>query len=84
VGNIIEVVWRSGAVEGICHIWLDGEQTSARLQSPEVMWNRPFMIELGALSSGRKHRLAVSVTKEDHGAGIWKPVGLLEWLCACV
>ncbi len=69
---------RFGAVDGICRIWLDGEQTGAQLEPPEFMWNRPFFVGAGKLTQGRTHRLVVRVAKESHGARIWKPVGLME------
>jgi len=70
-------------VDGICQIWLDGETIGSQLEPPEVMWNRPFTIAAGRLAPGRKHRLVVDVTTDKYGAGIWRPVGLMEGLSAC-
>jgi hypothetical protein len=52
-----------GAVDGQCWIWLDGKPVGSQLVAPQVMWDKPFAIDLGrdALKPGQPHRLVVKV-----------------------
>ena len=73
-------VLRFGAVDGRCWIWLDGKLIGSQQEPPPMMWDKSFVIDLGdALKQRKKHRLTVKVVKENYGAGIWKPVGILEY-----
>ena len=71
-----------GGVDGFADIFLDGKKIGEQEKDPSEMWRKPFAIRLSrevsqAFAREGKHRLAVRVKKESHGAGIWKPVRIV-------
>jgi hypothetical protein len=70
-----------GAVDGYCDVFIDGEKVGEQKKSPEVMWTRPFYVELAKPLSPGRHTMVVRVDKQpapDTNAGIYLPVALAE------
>ena len=65
-----------GAIDGDAVVVLNGK-TIGELQGHA--WDKPVYVKLPqTLDATAEHHLAVRVTKDQHAAGIWKPVRLLR------
>ena len=68
-----------GAVDGYADIYLDGELIGKQTVGPEMMWDRPFIIDLPEDCDWNvEHLLTVRVRKDRMAAGIWKPVSVIR------
>ncbi len=68
------LVVRFGAVDGRAKVWLNGTLVAERSDEPGLVWNKPWSVDItDAARAGQVNRLAVSVTKQEFAAGIWRP-----------
>jgi len=66
-----------GAIDGWAKVWVNGVLVGKHDQPPEVMWNKPWTVDITeAIRNNAVNRIAVSVTKDKYAAGIYKPVQL--------
>jgi len=68
-----------GAIDGYAQAFVDGEKVAEERVSPRVMSHRPFFAPLPeSIGPGQCCEVAVRVVKDSGGAGLWKPVCLVE------
>lgn len=67
------------AVDGTAKVWIDGEFAGEQARPADIMWTRPWSLEIGHLiASKKKARITVKVVKERLACGIYRPVELRE------
>jgi hypothetical protein len=65
-----------GAIDGWAKVYLNGQLVDAHTEPPEKMWNKPWTVDISKFAKTGSNQLAVSVTKNEHAAGIYEPVHL--------
>lgn len=68
-----------GAIDGDSWFWINGKPAGRGASPPAVAWDKPFGLDVTNLAiKGQRNRIVVKVHKDLYGAGIWKPVKLME------
>ncbi|MCG2659410.1 MAG: DUF4038 domain-containing protein, partial [Kiritimatiellae bacterium] len=67
------------AVDGTAKVWIDGEFAGEQAKSANIMWNRPWALDISKqLASKKKVRITIKTVKDRFACGIYKPVELRE------
>jgi hypothetical protein len=65
-----------GSIDGWAKVYLNGQLVDEHTEPPAKMWNKPWTVDISKFARAGSNQLAVSVTKDEHAAGIYEPVHL--------